>query len=76
MYGRRRRFSAGRAGTFIATDPQTAYADVASSVKRMSTLNTTVLVCVLVVTVRRVEKPAFPSNRMRARQKCDEQLGC
>jgi hypothetical protein len=38
---------AGRAGTFLATGPQSAYADGVSSVKRMPTFYTTVLDYVL-----------------------------
>lgn len=75
MYGCRPTVEAGRAGAFIATGPQSAYADGVSSVKRMPTFHTTVLAYVLVLTVRRVAKSASSSDHIRARQKYDEQLG-
>jgi hypothetical protein len=75
MYGRRPKLRAGRAGTFIATGPQNAYADGASFMKRVPTFYTTVLAYVLVFTVRHVETSAFPCDHIRARKKYDEQLG-
>lgn len=75
MYGCRPKFGAGRAGSFIATGPQSAYADGASSMKRVPTFYTTVLAYVLVLTVRRVAKSASLGDYIRARQKYDEKLG-
>lgn len=75
MYGCRPKIGTGRASTFIATGPQSAYGDGVSSVKRVRAFYTTVLAYVLVLTVRHVETSAFPCDHIRARQKYDEQLG-